>query len=215
MKLIFFGPQGAGKGTLAAMYSEKFGIPTLSTGQVLREAIDAGTEVGKMAKEIIDQGNLVPDEVVAKIVNEAVKTDKFKIGYILDGFPRNVEQAEMFDEINEVDAIVVLNAPKELLLKRLTNRRTCKKCGAIYNIHPDLAPNPKQEGICDKCGGELYQRKDDTHEAIEKRLNIYHSETEPILTKYKDKVVEIDASATPEENLNRVIKVIEEKKGPQ
>ena len=127
MKLIFFGPQGAGKGTLAQMLSEKYGIPTLSTGQVLREAIAEGTELGKTAEKYINEGNLVPPEVAAGIVNEAVKTEKFKGRYILDGFPRNLKQTELFEEMDEIDALVVLEIPHDLILKRLTNRRTCSK----------------------------------------------------------------------------------------
>ena len=172
MKIIMFGPAGAGKGTLAAMLSEKYGIPTLSTGQVLREAIEAGTELGKTAEKYINKGNLVPPDIAAGIVNRAVKTDKFKDGYILDGFPRNLKQAELFEEMNKVDFLISLAVPEELILKRLTNRRTCSKCGAIYNIHPDLAPHPKFEGKCDKCGGELEHREDDQAEAIQKRSKL-------------------------------------------
>lgn len=212
MKIIIFGPAGAGKGTLAAMLSEKYGIPTLSTGQVLREAIKAGTELGKTAEKYINEGNLVPPEVAAGIVNRAVKTDKFKDGYILDGFPRNLKQADLFEEMNEVDFLISLELPEELILKRLTNRRICNKCGAIYNIHPDLAPHPKVEGRCDKCGGKLEHRADDQAEAIQKRLDIYHEETEPILEKYKDKIQIVDATSTPEGNFQKVIDIIERKK---
>ena len=215
MKIIMFGPAGAGKGTLAAMLSEKYGIPTLSTGQVLREAIEAGTELGKTAEKYINKGNLVPPDIAAGIVNRAVKTDKFKDGYILDGFPRNLKQAELFEEMNKVDFLISLAVPEELILKRLTNRRTCSKCGAIYNIHPDLAPHPKFEGKCDKCGGELEHREDDQAEAIQKRLDIYHKETEPILEKYKDKLQIVDATSTPEGNLQRVIDIIEKKTAHQ
>jgi len=211
MKLIFFGAQGVGKGTLAQMLSEKYGIPTLSTGQVLREAIAAGTELGKIAEKSINDGILVPPEVAAGIVNEAVVTDKFKDGYILDGFPRNLKQTELFEEMDQIDAVVVLTAPYELSIKRLTGRRTCNNCGAIFNIDPDCAPHPEKDGICDKCTGELIQRDDDTPDAIQQRLDIYHKETEPILEKYGDKVVPIDATSTPEGNFQRILDALKEK----
>ena len=212
MKLIFFGPQGVGKGTIASLFSEKYNIPTLSTGQVLREAIAAGTELGKTAEKYINKGELVPPEVAAGIVNEAVKTDKFKNGYILDGFPRNLKQAELFEEMDKIDFMIVFTLSEDLIMRRLTGRRICRKCGAIYNIDPLCAPHPKKEGICDKCGGELYHREDDYPEAIRKRLNIYHEETEPILKKYNDRIIKVDASGTPEENLQAVIDAIEKHK---
>ena len=209
MKLMLFGPQGAGKGIIGAMLSEKYDIPILSTGQVLREAMKEGTELGKIAEEYINAGNLVPPDVAANIVNEAVKKPEFKNGYILDGFPRNLKQTELFDEMDKIDFIIEFDAPEELLIHRLTGRRTCKKCGAIYNIHPDCDPNPKEEGKCDKCGGEIYRREDDTEEAIRKRLAIYHKETKPILEKYKDKVYEVDSTGNPPLIFGRVLKILE------
>ncbi|NQU55325.1 MAG: nucleoside monophosphate kinase, partial [Bacteroidetes bacterium] len=178
---MLFGPQGAGKGTIGAMLSEKYNIPLLGTGDIIRNAMKEGTEVGKIAKQYYDGGDLVPEDIIIKMVNERLESDDCKNGFIFDGFPRNLKQAELFgDKMDEIDSILVFDAPEEMLLKRLTNRRICKECGAVYNIHPECDPNPKEEEKCDKCGGELYQRKDDTEEAIKKRLGIYHNETKPI-----------------------------------
>ena len=167
-----------------------------------------GTELGKTAEKYINDGNLVPPDVAAGIVNEAIKKQEFKNGYILDGFPRNLKQAELFDEMGQVDFLIEMTIPEDMVIRRLTGRRTCKKCGAIYNIDPECAPHPKEEGKCDKCGGELYQREDDTEEAIKKRLGIYYEETKPILEKYKDKVVVVDTTGTPQENFEKVLEVI-------
>ena len=209
MKLILFGPQGVGKGTYGSMLSEKYNVPILSTGQVLRGTMEAGTKLGNIAKDYVNKGALVPANIVAKIVNEAVKKAEFKKGYILDGFPRTVEQAELFEEMDKVDFMIEFYAPEDLLMRRLTGRRTCKKCAAIYNIFPDCDPNPKEEGKCDKCGGELYQRDDDTEDAIRKRLSIYYEETEPILEKYKNKIIRIESKNAPEEIVGKTIKAIE------
>lgn len=211
MKLMLFGPQGAGKGTIGAMLSEKYKIPLLGTGDIIRNAMKEDTEVGKIAKQYYDGGDLVPEDIIIKLVNERLENDDCKDGFIFDGFPRNMKQTELFgDKMNEIDSILVFDAPEEMLLKRLTNRRICKECSAVYNIHPECDPNPKEEGKCDKCGGELYQREDDTEEAIKKRLGIYHNETEPILSKYGDKVKKIDASDNPQSIFERVVKILGE-----
>lgn len=209
MKIILFGPQGVGKGTYGMKISEKYNIPILSTGQVLRDAIKQGTELGKIADKYIHDGILVPPDVAAKIVNEAVKKSEFKDGYILDGFPRNLEQAKLFEEMDKIDFMIEFYAPEEMLIRRLTGRRTCKECGAIYNIFPDCDPNPKDPKVCDKCGGELYQREDDTEEAIRRRLNTYYEETQPILEKYKDKIIRIESKNKPEEIVAKTIEAIE------
>ena len=210
MKIMLFGPQGAGKGTIGAMMSEKYNIPLLSAGQMLRDAMKEGTEVGKIAEKYINEGNLVPPEVITDVIKERITKDDCKNGFILDGFPRNLKQAELFgDKMDEINYMIEFEAPKEVLIHRLTGRRTCKNCGAIYNIFPDCAPNPKEEGKCDKCGGELYQREDDTEEAIKKRLDIYKEETEPILQRYKDRVIRIDAGDNPDAIFERVVKVLE------
>ncbi|MBW2966113.1 nucleoside monophosphate kinase [Candidatus Woesearchaeota archaeon] len=214
MKIMLFGPQGAGKGTIGAMLSKKYEIPLLSAGQMLRDAMKEGTEVGKIAEKYINEGNLVPPEVITNVIKERIVKDDCENGFILDGFPRNLEQAELFGEkMDEIDYMIEFEAPRELLIHRLTGRRTCKNCGEVYNIHPDCDPNPKVSGKCDKCNGELYQREDDTEEAIKKRLAIYDEETVPVLEKYKDRVVKIDAGDNPQAIFERVVKVLE--KGSQ
>ena len=149
MKIILFGPQGVGKGTYGAMISEKYGIPLLGAGDMLREAIKKGTEIGKTAQQYINQGKLVPPKVIAQVVEEKIKQQDSKKGYILDGFPRNLEQDKLFNVIKDADFVFEFTAPRELLMMRLTGRRICKNCGAVYNIFPEMDPHPKKEGKCD------------------------------------------------------------------
>ena len=210
MKIILFGPQGVGKGTYGAMLSKKYGLPLLGTGQMFRDAIKEGTEVGKIAEKYIHEGNLVPDDVTIEVVRERIKQDDCKNGYIFDGFPRTLKQAELFgEEMDKIDFLIELEAPEELLIHRLTGRRICKDCGAVYNIHPDCEPHPKVKGKCDECGGEIYQREDDIEAAIRKRLEEYHKETEPILDKYRDRVKKILSDDIPAVIVERIAKLIE------
>jgi adenylate kinase len=193
------------------MLKEHYKIPLLGAGDLLRESIKEGTEVGKIAEQYINKGDLVPPEVITDVIKERLTKDDCKDGFILDGFPRNLKQAELFgDKIDEIDFIVEFKAPDKILLKRLANRRICKKCGFVYNIHPECDPNPKDNTKCDKCGGELYQREDDTEEAIKKRLKIYYEETEPLLEKYKEKVKSIDAADNPQAIFERTLKALGE-----
>jgi adenylate kinase len=209
MKIILFGPQGAGKGTVGSLLSKKQDIPLLSAGQMLRDSIKEGSQVGKIAEKYINEGNLVPPEVITDVIKERITKPDCSKGFILDGFPRNLKQAELFgDKIEDIDFMIELSAPKDILIHRLSGRRTCKSCGAVYNIFPDCDPNPKDEGKCDICKGSLYQREDDTKEAIQKRLDIYEKETMPILEKYKDKVKTIDASDNPQNMLKRIEDII-------
>lgn len=209
MKIALFGPQGAGKGTIGAKIAEKYNIPLLSAGQLLRDAMKEGTEVGKIAEKYINDGNLVPPEVISDVIKERIEKEDCGNGFILDGFPRNMKQAELFgDKMDEIDYLIELQAPRELLIHRLSGRRTCKGCGAVYNVFPDCDPNPKEEGKCDKCGGELYQREDDTEEAIKKRLGIYDEETQPVIDKYSEKVKKIDASDNPDAIFARVVEIL-------
>ena len=189
MKLVLLGAPGAGKGTQAKKLIEKYGIPQISTGDLLRAAVAAGTPLGKEAKSYMDKGELVPDSVVLGMVEERLKQNDCKNGYILDGFPRNTAQAETLDKMLSslnmpLDAALSVDVPFEDLMKRLTGRRTCKSCGQMYNIY--FGP-PKKEGLCDKCNGELFQRDDDKEETIKKRLEVYSAQTAPLIDYYKKK----------------------------
>jgi adenylate kinase len=187
MKLIFLGPPGAGKGTQAAIVSEKLGIPTISTGDMLRAAVKEGTEVGKQAKSFMDAGQLVPDSVIINIVAERVAKPDCSNGYILDGVPRTIAQAEALEEAGiQFDHVVSLETGDQEVTDRLGGRRVCQNCGATYHV----ANNPpKVEGVCDACGHELIQRKDDQAETIRNRLEVYHRETEPLKEFYQERNV--------------------------
>lgn len=183
MNLVFMGPPGAGKGTQAEILSEKLGIPTVSTGVMLRTAIREGSELGAVASGYINDGKLVPDEVIVGIVKERLSSPDLEKGFILDGFPRTVVQAEALTATGiKIDKVLSLEVADEKIVERLSSRRECSKCGAPYNV---ISNKPEKDGICDKCGGELIQRKDDNPETIMNRLNIYHSETEPIKAYYE------------------------------
>ncbi|MBO5453346.1 MAG: adenylate kinase [Clostridia bacterium] len=185
MKIILLGAPGAGKGTQAEKISKKFGIPTISTGFIIRNAIANETEVGKVAKGYIDKGQLVPDEVVTNILMERISNEDCKDGFILDGYPRTIAQGESLDDNNiKIDYVIDLVVPDEVILGRLTGRRECSKCGRTYHI---VDNKPSVEGICDACGGELICRKDDNPETIKNRLEVYHSQTEPLEKFYTDK----------------------------
>ena len=184
MNVIFLGAPGAGKGTQAEIVSTKLGIPTISTGAILRENVKRGTEIGLAAKHFMDAGQLVPDEVIVEIVKERVAQDDCKNGYILDGMPRTIPQAEALLEHGVIiDKAISIEIADEIIEGRMTGRRTCHNCGASYHI----TANPsKVEGICDSCGGELEIRKDDEPETVKKRLVEYHLKTEPLKIFYKD-----------------------------
>ncbi|NWF98655.1 MAG: adenylate kinase [Nitrospirae bacterium] len=189
MRLVLLGAPGAGKGTQAKKLIEKYGIPQISTGDLLRAAVAAGTALGKEAKSYMDKGELVPDSVVLGMVEERLKQDDCKKGYILDGFPRNTAQAEALDKMlaslnMSLTAALSVDVPFEDLMKRLTGRRTCKSCGQMYNIY--FKP-PAKEGVCDKCNGELFQRDDDKEETIKKRLDVYNAQTAPLIDYYGKK----------------------------
>ena len=188
MKLILLGPPGAGKGTQATMLTEKFGIPQISTGDILRAAVKEGTPMGLKAKSFMDAGGLVPDEVVIGIVKERLQKPDCDTGFILDGFPRTVPQADALsynlkDLGKERDAFVSLEFDVEALVERLTGRRTCKECGRGFHISFDP---PKVDAVCDVCGGELIQRDDDKEETIRKRLDVYNEQTSPLVDYYAD-----------------------------
>lgn len=184
MKLIFFGPPGVGKGTHGEIASKKFGIPKISTGDLLRDEVKSGSAVGKKLNEIMGTGKLVPDELVFEILNKRLSKKDCKNGFILDGFPRTLKQAETLENITKTDAVINFNLSKQSILERLTGRWTCRGCQAIY--HGKFL-KPKVEGKCDKCGGELYQREDQKTGIIEKRLEVYENETKPLIEFYKNR----------------------------
>ena len=184
MNLILMGAPGAGKGTQSEKISEKWGIPAISTGDMLRAAIKAGTELGKTAKSYMDAGNLVPDEIVIGIIKEYLASDICKNGFILDGFPRSIPQAEALDAMGvKIDAVLSIEVADEKIVERMSGRRVCT-CGASY--HTVYKPSQK-DGICDKCGAELFIRPDDAAQTVLKRLNTYHSQTEPLKDFYAKK----------------------------
>ncbi|MBI5814623.1 MAG: adenylate kinase [Nitrospinae bacterium] len=187
MRLIMLGPPGAGKGTQAKIITEKYGIPQISTGDILRQAIKDGTSLGVKAKKYMDAGELVPDEVVIGIINERLHEADCAKGFILDGFPRTLAQAEALCEaLNlmeaEIDFVIDINVNADALLGRLTGRRVCRGCGQMY--HVTMNP-PKNAGVCDKCGGELYQRDDDREETILKRFDVYHQQSSALRPFYE------------------------------
>ncbi|GAK43043.1 adenylate kinase [Paenibacillus urinalis] len=189
MNILFMGPPGAGKGTQAEAIVNEFGIPHISTGDAFRLAIKQGTPIGIKAKEYMDQGKLVPDDVTIGIVEERLQQPDCEKGFLLDGFPRTISQAEALDGILErlntgLDHVINLKVDRNKLLARLTGRRLCKNCGSTYHV---VFNPPKQEGICDKCGGELYQRSDDNEESVGTRLDEYINKTAPLLTFYENK----------------------------
>ena len=203
MKMILVGPPGAGKGTQAKRITERLNIPQISTGDMFRAAVKDGTEMGLKAKEYMDKGALIPDEVVIGVVKERVEKPDCIGGFILDGFPRTLDQARALDSLLKdmgegIDHVVVIDVPDDDLVRRLSGRRTCRNCGYMY--HEEFNP-PKKPGICDKCGGELYQRDDDKEETIRNRLKTYHAQTEPIINFYSKKglVRKIDGTGSMKE----------------
>lgn len=189
MKIIMLGAPGAGKGTQAAMIAEKYSLPHISTGDIFRANIKNGTELGKEAKKYMDQGLLVPDELTVKILLDRVAKDDCKNGYVLDGFPRTIPQAEVLDkaleELNDrIDFAINVDVPDENIIKRMAGRRACPSCGATYHI--ENIP-PKKEGICDKCGEALVLRDDDKEETVKSRLRVYHEQTQPLIEFYTGK----------------------------
>lgn len=185
MKLILLGAPGAGKGTQAEILCEKLNIPTISTGNILRAAIKDQTPTGLKAKAYMDGGNLVPDDVIIDIINERLAQDDCANGYILDGVPRTIAQAEAMEKAGlKFDAVISIEISDEVIMERMSGRRVCEACGASYHL---VAVPPKTEGVCDKCGGKLVQRKDDAPETVKARLGVYHKETEPLKEFYQQR----------------------------
>ena len=208
MKLILLGAPGAGKGTQADIIKQKLGIPTISTGNILRAAVKNGTPTGLKAKAFMDAGKLVPDEVIIGVINERLQESDCANGYILDGVPRTIAQAEALEQAGiRFDAVVALEVPDQRIVDRMGGCRVCERCGASFHI---VHIPPKQEGVCDACGGALVQRKDDSPETVLDRLAVYHKETEPLKGFYEARGVlkTVDDLPTVEETTQAIMKVL-------
>ncbi len=212
MKIIMLGAPGAGKGTQAEMICEKYGLPHVSTGDIFRANIKNGTELGKEAKKYMDQGQLVPDELTVKILLDRVAKDDCKNGYVLDGFPRTIPQAEVLDEAltklgDKVDYAINVDVPDENIINRMGGRRACVNCGATYHIV--YAPT-KVENVCDKCGNTLILRDDDKPETVKNRLDVYHKQTQPLIDFYSQKGIlkEVDGTVAMNEVFNKITEIL-------
>ena len=212
MKIIMLGAPGAGKGTQAKLIAEKYGVPHISTGDIFRANIKNGTELGKEAKEYMDKGLLVPDELTVRLLLDRVARDDCKNGYVLDGFPRTIPQAEVLDKEltklgDSVDFAVDVDVPDENIIRRMSGRRACLNCGATYHI---VNIPPKKEGICDVCGSELVLRDDDQPETVKNRLKVYHEQTQPLIEYYTAKGVlrTVDGTLPMEEVFDAIVKIL-------
>lgn len=202
MKIIMLGAPGAGKGTQAKMIADRYNVPHISTGDIFRANIKNGTELGMEAKKYMDQGKLVPDELTVKILLDRVAQDDCKNGYVLDGFPRTIPQAEVLEEAlnkigDKIDYAVDIDVPDENIINRMSGRRACVTCGATYHI---VHVSPKKEGICDRCGSELILRDDDKPETVKNRLKIYHDQTQPLIDFYTKKGILKSVDGTQDMN---------------
>ena len=212
MRLIIFGPQGAGKGTQAELISKKYGVPAISTGEIFRWAIKGKTALGLKVQQYLDEGRLVPDQLTIGVVRERLEAEDARDGFLLDGFPRNLEQARALDAIladagASLDAALVLDVPEEVSLRRITGRRACSNCG--HNYHVDAPPS--EDWTCDVCNGEVVERNDDHDEAtIRKRLELYHEQTEPLKQLYEERglLLEVDGVGTPDEVFSRIVEAL-------
>ena len=210
MKLILLGAPGAGKGTQAEYICDKLSIPAISTGNIIRAALKAGTEMGLKAKEFIDKGQLVPDEVVIGIIKERLAEDDCQNGFILDGFPRTIPQAEALDTMGiEIDKVIDIEVPDEKIVERMSGRRACPACGNSYHL---LYKKPEKDGICNACGAELIIRADDHPDTVKDRLDVYHSQTEPLKDFYakKNKLFIVEGQEEVQDTSALVQKALEE-----
>ena len=212
MKIIMLGAPGAGKGTQAKQIADKYSIPHLSTGDIFRANIKNGTELGKKAKQYMDQGALVPDELTCDLVMDRIQQDDCKNGFVLDGFPRTIPQAEALDaalgKINEkMDYAIDVDVPDENIVNRMSGRRACLNCGATYHL---ISIPPKVEGICDRCGSEIVLREDDKPETVQKRLKVYHEQTQPLIDYYKNQGIlkSVDGTQPMDEVFKAIVTIL-------
>ena len=213
MKIIMLGAPGAGKGTQAQMICDKYGIPHISTGDLFRANIKNGTELGKKAKDYMDKGQLVPDELTVQLLLDRVANPDCSNGYVLDGFPRTIPQADVLDKEltklgDKVDFAINVDVPDENIIRRMSGRRACLKCGATYHI--EHIP-PKTEGICDRCGSELVQRDDDKPETVKSRLDVYHEQTQPLIEYYNEKNIlkTVDGTRDLNDVFSDIVKILD------
>ncbi len=209
MNLVFLGSPGAGKGTVAGVIAESYQIPQISTGDIFREAVKKGTELGSKVKSIMERGDLVPDSLTVDLAKERLSRSDTLKGFILDGFPRTIPQADALNEFQRIDRVVNFVLDDNIVIRRLSGRRVCRQCGAIY--HVENMPS-KVEGVCDVCGGELYIRDDDQIDSIEKRLQVYKEQTEPLIRYYHDKnlLTDIDSSDSVESSTAQIKRILQD-----
>ena len=186
MKAVIFGAPGSGKGTYSSRLQSRLGVDVIAMGDIFREMLKADSELGRKVKGFVEKGLLVPDDVVNEVLRERLGKVPAGKEFILDGYPRTIEQADTLEKITKIDVVILLMVPDWIIIERLSTRRICRNCGAVYNIR---FLKPKVEGVCDKCGGPLYQRSDDTPEVIKKRIQVYEEQTQPILTRFKERKV--------------------------
>lgn len=215
LKIIMLGAPGSGKGTYSSRIAPKLRVPHIVTGDIFRTALKSGSELGKKVEDYMKAGNLVPDDIVIQVVNERLKQADAQQGFVFDGYPRTIPQAEELDKLTNIDIVINLVVPEEIIIQRISSRRTCKNCSAIYNV---LFLKPKKDEVCDKCGGPLIVREDEKPDVIKHRLEVYEKQTAPLIDYYKKKGLLVDVECNdlnipPEVMVDKIMKILEEKFG--